>query len=349
MRFVHIADVHLDIPFGTISQRASLGEERRIEQRNALKKVIEFIKENNIDYLFICGDLYEQEYIRESSIAFVNSLFKQIPNTKVYIVPGNHDPYIKNSYYANYSWSDNVKIFTSVVEKVENEDVNIYGYGFGNFEMYTNKLDEIKISDLSKVNILLTHAELVHSPYNPINVSKLREKGFDYVALGHIHKRDDSTNIVYPGSLISLGFDELGKHGMIVGEIINKKVYKHFIQIDEREFIEKEIDVSNIYSEEELIEIINSLEISKNLYKVILTGYRNFPIKINIKLIKDNIIKIKDLTKLKIDITENDYTLKGIFLKKLNQKMSNNEIDEETYEYVLEIGKQVLEKNNNIS
>jgi len=89
MKFVHIADVHLDIPFKTISQRANIGDLRRLEQRNALKKVIEFIKENNIEYLFISGDLYEQEYIRESSIKFLNELFKQIPNTKVYISPAN--------------------------------------------------------------------------------------------------------------------------------------------------------------------------------------------------------------------------------------------------------------------
>ena len=126
MKFVHIADVHLDIPFKTISQRANLGVERRLEQRKALKKVIDFIEENDIEYLFICGDLYEQEYIRESSIRFLNDLFEQIPNTKIYIVPGNHDPYIKDSYYMSYNWSSNVKIFTNRVEKVENADANIY-------------------------------------------------------------------------------------------------------------------------------------------------------------------------------------------------------------------------------
>ena len=66
MKFVHIADLHLDSPFTTISDRADLGMQRRLEQREALKKVVEFIKENEIEYLFISGDLYEQEYIRES-------------------------------------------------------------------------------------------------------------------------------------------------------------------------------------------------------------------------------------------------------------------------------------------
>ena len=347
MKFVHIADLHLDSPFTTISDRADLGMQRRLEQRKALKKVVDFIKENEIEYLFISGDLYEQEYIRESTIKYVNELFKEIPKTKIYITPGNHDPYIKNSYYALFNWNNNVKIFTQNVEKIENDEVDIYGFGFNNFEMREKQLENIKIENNNKINILITHGDIIDSIYNPMNINLLKNKGFDYVALGHVHKRDDSSNIVYPGSLISLGFDELGKHGMIVGEIINKKLLKKFIPIDNREFIEKEINISDIYSEEELIEKINNeINNDNNLYKINLIGYRNFPININIKLLKNNIIKIKNNTKIKIEIRENNYSLKGIFIKKLNEKKENKEINEDTYEKILELGMQVLEKNN---
>ena len=110
MKFVHIADIHFDAPFMTLGVR-NLSEQRRLEQRNAFKKVIEYIKENKIPYLFICGDLYEHEYIKKSTIEYINKLFETISETKIYIVPGNHDPYIKNSYYAKYEWARNVKIF----------------------------------------------------------------------------------------------------------------------------------------------------------------------------------------------------------------------------------------------
>ena len=345
MKFVHIADIHLDTPFKTISDRADIGIERRLEQRNALKKVIDYIKANNIEYLFISGDLYDQEYIRESSISFLNDLFKEIPNTKIFITPGNHDPYIKNSFYATYSWNNNVKIFTNAVEKVENDNVNIYGFGFNNFEMNNNQIKDIILDEPEKINILITHGDLGESKYNPMNLNEIKSMGFDYVALGHIHKRDDKTNIIYPGSLISLGFDELGEHGMIVGEIVEKKLNKEFIKIDEREFVEFELDVSNIISEEELIEKINNINEKNKLYKIILIGYRNFPINIDIKLINKNIIKIKDNTKLKIDFKENNNTLKGLFIKKLNERKNSNLIDEKTYEDILEIAEQALGKN----
>ena len=187
MKFVHIADVHLDIPFTTLEGR-NLSEKRRLEQREAIKNVIEYVKENNIPYLFICGDLYEHEYIRKSTINYINKLFETILDTKIYIIPGNHDPYIKNSYYASYNWSKNVKIFKEKIEKVEEDNICIYGYGFEDFYMKKNEYEKIEIKDKNKINILLTHGTLDGSTsdemlYNPISKTTLKEIGFDYVGL----------------------------------------------------------------------------------------------------------------------------------------------------------------------
>lgn len=216
MKFIHIADVHFGIPFTTLNAKG-LADKRRLEQRNSFKKVIDYIRENNIEYLFICGDLYEQEYIDLSTIQYINKLFMSIPDTKIYIVPGNHDPYIKNSYYATFEFSKNVKIFTENIEKIEDQNVCIYGFGFNDFYCEENKYKELTIENKEKINILLTHCDLDGAgengtKYNTIPKTYLEALGFDYVALGHIHKPMHDGNIVYPGSLISFGFDELGKH-----------------------------------------------------------------------------------------------------------------------------------------
>ena len=116
MKFVHIADTHFDSPFINLSDKDILGDLRRLEQRKALKKVINYIKENNIKYLFISGDLYENKYIKQTTIEYIGKLFQEIPETRIFISPGNHDPYIKNSYYNKYNWSENVKIFESKIE-----------------------------------------------------------------------------------------------------------------------------------------------------------------------------------------------------------------------------------------
>lgn len=187
MKFIHIADVHFDIPFRLLAKRG-LSEARRLEQRSSFRKVINYIKENNIDYLFICGDLYEHEYVRESTIEYINKLFESIPNTKIFIVPGNHDPYMKNSYYKTFNFAKNVKIFSSTLEKVQCGKVNIYGYGFEDFYMKHEENQNIQVEDEEKVNILLTHCDLDGAKdndvrYNPILKSELKKLGFDYIAM----------------------------------------------------------------------------------------------------------------------------------------------------------------------
>ena len=352
MKFVHIADMHFDSPFVNLSDKDGLGDLRRLEQRKAFKKVIEYIKENDIKYFFISGDLYEQKYIKSSTIEYINNLFKEIPNTKIFIAPGNHDPYTKNSYYNKFYWSENVKIFTSKVEKVETEDANIYGYGFDDFYCKDSGIENLEIKDDTKLNILVIHGTLdggnmKDMEYNPLSSKMLKEKGFDYVALGHIHKlsynQEENQRIVYPGSTVSLGFDELGKHGMITGNIQKEKINLNFIPLDENEFELKEIDVTNIISKEELIEKINDMKFNSNSFiEIILEGRRNFEINKYelIKLISnDEVIKIKDQTKINYNLEQlaNETTLKGLFAKNMLERLNNQNITEEE--------KQIIEKS----
>lgn len=360
MKFVHIADMHFDSPFVNLSEKDIMGDLRRLEQRKVFKKIIEYIKENNIKYFFISGDLYEHKYIKQSTIEYVNKLFEEIPETNIYIAPGNHDPYTKNSYYNKYNWSKNVKIFGPKVEKIETQDVNIYGYGFDDFYCSDSGVENIEIEQNEKPNILIIHGNIDGSTiedmqYNSMSKKMLEEKGFDYVALGHIHKKDYNTEenqkIVYPGSTISLGFDELGEHGMIVGDVEKNKLEIQFVKLDDKQFTKRELNVDNIYSKEELIEKINELRIEENNYvEIILIGNRNFEInKYDLirYILNNNIIKIKDNTKIAYDLEklENENTLKGLFIKEMNKKIKNAETEEEKeiIEKSIEIGLASLE------
>ena len=60
MKFIHIADIHFDSSFVNLSDKEALGDIKRLEQRKVFKKVIEYIKENSIDFLFIAG-IYQCE------------------------------------------------------------------------------------------------------------------------------------------------------------------------------------------------------------------------------------------------------------------------------------------------
>ena len=356
MRFVHIADMHFDAPFTMLSDKGNLGEKRRIEQRNIFKKVIEYIKRNHIEYLFISGDLYEHQYVRRTTIEFINNLFKEIKETQIFIAPGNHDPYLIKSYYNTYEWNENVHIFKSDLEKIKLDDVDIYGYGFDDFYCPEVNLKNLEIENSNKINILVIHGTLDGSnneeqQYNPISKKILEEKGFDYVALGHIHKNNFSKDgkIIYPGSTISLGFDELGEHGMIVGKINEYESNLEFVKLDDTEFVELQLECTMIGSVEELIEKINNIELEENkLYKIILTGKRNFEINIYDLYkyeLNERIIKIKDNTKPNYNIEEiaKENSLRGLFAKEILEEIKKENYNNEIIENALEIGMEILE------
>ena len=183
----------------------------------------------------------------------------------------------------------------------------------------------------------------------------LKSKGFDYIALGHIHKLDynseENQSIVYPGSTVSLGFDEFGQHGMIVGGFEGKNLDLTFVPLDDEEYKIIDLDISDINSKEELVEKMGSLDIKENEYiEIVLNGSRNFEINVYelLKLIlNDRIIKIKDETKIGYDLDKlsNDTTLRGLFVKELREKL-NGHISEEEKEIIekgIEIGLDVLE------
>ena len=357
MKFVHLADLHLDAKFDSLSSIDGLPQKRRLEQRKALKDVVEYIKENDIKLFLISGDLYEQNYIRKSSIEYVNKLFEEIPDTQIFIAPGNHDPYIKNSFYSTYTWSKNDHIFNENIEKIDFEDAHIYGFGFTDFYCKESEIEEIQVEEPDDINILITHGSLDGGSddlreYNPLRQSKLKQLDFDYIALGHIHKpyynEEKNQKIFYPGSTISLGFDELGEHGILVGDIEKDELKVKFMTIDPRQYEEKEIDITEMTSNEEVLEKLQNLVLNnENLYKIILVGKRYFTLNIDeIKKLnsRENIVKIKDKTKVGIDIERiaEENNVRGIFVRNMLERKERENLDEDFIEKAIEIGLEVL-------
>lgn len=360
MKFVHIADMHFDSPFVNLSDKDVMGDLRRLEQRKVFKKVIEYIKQEKVEHLFIVGDLYEHQYVKLSTIEYINRLFQEIPETRIWIAPGNHDPYLKNSYYHQFTWSENVTIFENKITRVELPEMDIYGFGFGDFYCTGSGIENLEIQDKNKINVLLMHgtldgASLEDKQYHSISKKMLQEKGFDYIALGHIHKpyydSENMQKIVYPGSTVSLGFDELGKHGMIVGNLEKESLQYEFMTLDEAEFKEITIDMTDIFAKEDLIEKINDLSVQPNEYiKIILKGNRNFeinPYEILKLISNERIIKIKNDTKIAVDLEKlaNENTLRGIFIKMMKEKLEEKDLNQEEkdrIEKAIEIGLDAL-------
>ena len=360
MKFIHIADTHLDMRFDSVGP---FGDARRVEQLRALKEIVDYAKENNVQYIFIAGDFYEHQYIRESTINTVIKYFSEIPKVKIYITPGNHDPYLKNSAYSNYKFPDNVHIFKDF-EIIEEDNANIYGYGFTDFMSEPVNIKDIQLKNNGKKNILIIHGDIYGSKselkYNSMNLRDLEAKNFDYIALGHIHlsNYNQTNKIIYPGPLLSYKFGGSKDNGMVVGEFIDNRLNLEFIPLDRRQHEEIEIDISEIHSQEELINNINNMDLSAmNFIKIILVGAKSFEVN-TIKMLelmeKENIIKIYDNSYIAENLEEvaEEFNLKGLFVKNQLEKIA--ELDDRISDMRLRLQKEtdpgvILEKEKLIA
>ncbi len=121
-----------------------------------------------------------------------------------------------------------------------------------------------------------------------------------------------------------------------------------FVKLDDRKFEEKELEVDDLLSKEDLIEKILSLKLdSMTMYKIILTGKRNFeinPRKILEAISSDNILKLKDNTKLNYHIEElaKQNNIKGIFIREVLKVYENNLCTEEEFQKAIEIGLEAM-------
>ncbi|WHH57349.1 DNA repair exonuclease [Petroclostridium sp. X23] len=343
--FIHCGDIHLDAKFTSTGLTEMKAKQRRQEIQDAFIAIINKVIELDVQILLIAGDLFEHEYISKNTAEFIQRQLERIPKVRIFISPGNHDPYTVNSYYSILDWPTNVHIFKSTMEKVELTEYNmaVYGGAFSNKYRYESILDEIKDIDKSKINILLTHGTLdigsSECPYHPISSSQIKELGFDYAALGHIHKMSgedvvNDSRVGYCGSPEPMGFDEPGKHGVIYGKISDNGVRFQTIALSKRQCITQEVDISGAINMNEIEEHVKKLleNMNDDLVRIVLTGKKAKELDIDVQLITSRLadwcfyLKVVDHTcpDYPLDDLRKQQNLKGVFVRKLL-----NEIDME--------------------
>jgi len=357
IRCIHTGDLHLGMEFKSGSLDKKHADARRLELWETFNRIIDRCKEIKADILLIAGDLFEDEYCSVADVKRIDSKFREISDTKVIISAGNHDTLGKRSLYRLIKWSNNVHIFDSkCISKIEFEDLNvaIWGLSWDKKLERDNLLDGIAVEDTSKVNILLAHGDVLskESEYLPIDKNSLINSGFDYIALGHIHKPQFITNrICYCGSPEPLDFGETGSHGIIEGTISKDEIKMSFIPFSKREFIVKEIAVNENMSYNEIIDAIKSADSAENraanLYRVIITGTRDNHIDLNIKDVKECLqnefyyLDIVDKTIPDYDLEkiykENSSNIIGLFIKEMEKEGLDNEIVRSALYYGLEV------------
>lgn len=257
---IHCADLHLDAPFAGLGP-AGFSQQRRRDLKETFANIISAVLEINADYLVISGDLYEHLYVTGSTIHWLNEQFIRLGDKPVVLVPGNHDPFVANSWYRSFPWSSNVRILTSASSDFLDETTGVYFYGIGFDTFRQERLPAIQPPLVSpdRINICLFHGtldmEFTQSPYNPIDLNSLLDMGMDYYALGHFHGTNAvhaGKGVVNAGSPEPLGFDEPGVHGVYWVSLekqdgrISREI--QFIRLQKRFYRELKLDITDCNS-----------------------------------------------------------------------------------------------------
>lgn len=117
VKIVHAADFHLDSAFGALS--AEQARQRRRESRELLTRLSNYVNQNGVDLVLLAGDLFDSDTTYRETLEALSEALGAM-QARVFIAPGNHDPYSAKSAYATISWPENVHVFTSkTVERVE--------------------------------------------------------------------------------------------------------------------------------------------------------------------------------------------------------------------------------------
>lgn len=238
MKIMHLSDLHIGKKVNEYSMLQ--------DQIYILKEILQIIDDEKVETVIIAGDVYDRSLPPNEALGLFDEFLYQLSgrNVNVFVISGNHDSPERISYCGRMMTEN--KIFLSPVYDGNVKPITLNDdYGEVNFyllpfirpadirryspdENIENYTDAVKVAidnmnvDFNERNILVTHqfvtgAELSESEDIIVggtdNVSGEVFDGFDYVALGHIHREQTvgKDNIRYCGTPLKYSFSE-AKH-----------------------------------------------------------------------------------------------------------------------------------------
>lgn len=321
VRVLQFGDLHLDAPFTALSDIGGKPSQRRQDLKRVLSKIIDLALSENPDLVLVCGDLYEHGYTEKSSVHYICDQLRRIPGIPVLMIPGNHDPLVRGSFYGEYEWPANVHILGSKdMFELPSSGTRVYGGS------------ACGATDPSFINILLHHGTLdmpfSSGAFQPISGREIFGQGFDYCALGHFHSRIIGAGpggIFYnAGSPEPLGFDEEGEHGVYLS-VIEKypgngsTIKAGFIKLCSRRVFSLEADISGCLNNEQVAgrvaAEIDKAGCSEDIFRIFLNGRISSDIRIDTQTVA-GLLNGKSFYLRIIDNTMPDYDLEQISREK---------------------------------
>jgi len=230
LKFIHSADVHLDSPLcGLERYEGAPLDAIRGASRRAFQNLIQLAIDEEVAFVLLAGDLFDGDWRDyNSGLFFIGQIRRlQEAGIKAFVVAGNHDAASQMS--KTLRPPENLYRFsTRAAESIRLEELGvvIHGQGFATRAVSEDLSARYPLADPALFNIGLLHTALDgragHAPYAPCTLDGLRSRGYDYWALGHVHRREvvaEDPWVVFPGNLQGRHARETGAKGCSLVEV----------------------------------------------------------------------------------------------------------------------------------
>lgn len=226
LKFIHAADIHLDSPMrGLPDYPGAPTGEVRCATRRALEAMVSLALEEVVDLVLIVGDLYDGDWRDQQTGLFLAAQMTRLREAgiRVVLAKGNHDA--ASQITRNLSLPGNVtQLPVGHPDTVTFEDlgVAVHGQGFAERHVEENVVTGYPLArrDLLNIGMLHTSAGRTgHDEYAPCSLQDLLTQGYQYWALGHIHRREVMSCdpwVCFPGNLQGRHIREPGPKGCLL-------------------------------------------------------------------------------------------------------------------------------------
>ena len=317
MKFIHVADIHLGVTLSHASFKNAQQHTRRVQElRDAFFRLMDYAEEENVDMLFIAGDMFESNHLKFFEM---QAIFKKLGelSSEVFLIIGNHDTFLHEQAYQSLIRESGVRMFTRESPVHTFENIDVYGINTRDFSPELLESLNEKLSS-SKDNVLLLHGD-VKNPRDDhylANVKTLENTGFDYIALGHIHKHEYlKDHIVYPGNPEPLDFSETGERGFIEGTLEDGNLSTVFKPFNSRTFVVHEIPVDEHDVQDSLLskirKSIRSHISEKDFNRIVFTGEKHTELELDFTWFKETLEEDVYYAEFK-DKTEDSVSLEAL-------------------------------------
>lgn len=230
VRFLHLADVHLDTAFE--GRSAALRSHLRGALRTAFERAVDCAIDESVHAVLLAGDLFDDDRLSVATEAFLVNQIERLDDAEIdtVYVTGNHDPGGSGFRAAKIDWPSHFHYVDSrsptTVELTGPDGTpraTVVAAGHVDAHEEANLAARFPEADPHTPTIGLLHTHVTsahqveaHDRYAPCSVEDLRAPDYDYWALGHIHTRqqvDGDAHAWYPGNLQGRSPRETGARG----------------------------------------------------------------------------------------------------------------------------------------